>query len=502
MRVYKVIGTLFFLIYLGLLFYLYRGENSKAHYPSRPITIVVHSKPGSSIDLMSRKVAEIARKYCEEPFIIENHPGTQGIVAMQYVIDKKADGYTMLGVTKSFLSTLVVNKSDVVISDFLFLANMIADPEALITNKKSGLKTIDDVITQAKELNGKQVWIGPGTGSRDHLMAMKCWETMGIKAEWVDYKSGPQSVLAMLRNEAPIYVGNPSDITGKEDLLIIAIAAEKRLESLPEVPTIKESGYDVIEQMWRGFALKKGTPKKAVNYLSYVLRKVSRDPEWIAYCREVNSFPDYLDTKTFSESINKEMTETVSYLEKAGLLNSYVKKGSVPLLMMAIIFAMVIFFVLLLLNGFSFKKFTYNLFLNGLFIWISVFFFYQTFLFDIPEGLHITSPALIPRLWSVLLFVVSVWNLINELNGKNKPAKRGNVKLTGKILLALVVYFIVIPWLGYFLSTPFFLMVSIYLLKYRKWPVTITYSFGFVLFSYVVFQVLLKIDLPLGNLFI
>jgi tripartite-type tricarboxylate transporter receptor subunit TctC len=502
MSIYKFIATFLFLIYLGLLFFLYKGGNSNEAYPNKPITIVVHSKPGSSVDLMSRKVAELARKYCKEPFVIENHPGTQGIVAMQYVMDRKPDGYMMLGVTKSFLSTLIVNKSDVVISDFLFLANMISDPEAVITNKKSGIQSVENLVTQARELNGKQVWIGPGTGSRDYLMAMKSWETLNIKAEWVDYKSGPQSVLAMLRNEAPVYVGNPSDIIGKDDLRIIAIAANSRLESLPEVPTFKEYGYDINESMWRGFAVKKGTPPQTVQYLSEVLKKVSQDPEWIDYCKEVNSFPDFLNTKIFSEKIDNEMTETIDYLKKAGLLNSYVKKGPIPLLMMAVMLALFVIFVLFLLIGFNVKKFTYNLFLSGLFIWVALFYYYQTLLFDIPEGLNITSPALIPQLWAILLFIVSIWNLVNELKGKNKRIRNGRIKLVGKILLALLIYFIAIPQIGYFLSTPFFLLAGFYILKYRKIPVMITYSFGFVLFSYVVFQMLLKIDLPLGNLFL
>ncbi len=502
MSVYKPIAVFIFLSYLGLLFYLYRGGDSGEVYPAKPVTIVVHSKPGSSIDLMSRKVAEVARKYSKVPFIIENHPGTQGIVAMQYVIDKKPDGYTMLGVTKSFLSTLIVNKSNVAISDFLFLANMLSDPEAVITNKKSGLATIHDVVEQAKKLHGKQVWIGPGTGSRDHLMALKCWEKMGINGEWVDYKSGPQSVLAMMRNEAPVYVGNPSDIAGKESLKILAIAANNRLESLPEVPTFKEFGYAIDESMWRGFAVKKGTPRQAVQYIAGVSKKVSQDPAWIDYCRNVYSFPDYLETDTFSEKIDGEMAETIDSLQKAGLLNNYVKNGILPLPVMAGLFALLMFFILLVFVRFNVKKLTYNLLLSGLFVWVSVLFYYQTLLFIIPDGLNITSPALIPRLWAVLLFITSVANLIKELKGKNKPVKSGRVYLVGKILMALLIYFVAIPEVGYFLSTPFFLLAGFYLLKYHKWPVMISYSFGFVLFSYVVFQLLLKIDLPLGALFL
>lgn len=81
---------------------------------------------------------------------------------------------------------------------------------------------------------------------------------MGIESQWVYYKSGPQSILAMLRNEAPVYVGNPADIIGKKELHITAFAADERLKTLPEVPTLKVSGYNLNESMWRGFDFKKG----------------------------------------------------------------------------------------------------------------------------------------------------------------------------------------------------------------------------------------------------
>lgn len=178
-EVYKIIASLFILIYIGLMAYLYLDFNSGKAYPNKPITTVVHSKLGSSIDLMSRKVAELGRKYSDAPFVVENRPGTQGVVAMNYVMDKQADGYTLLEVTKLFISTVIVNKSDISMSDFQFLANMISDPEALISNKENGFQSIDDIISQSNEMNGDQVWLGTGTGGRDHLMALKhgkLWE--------------------------------------------------------------------------------------------------------------------------------------------------------------------------------------------------------------------------------------------------------------------------------------------------------------------------------------
>ena len=494
----KILAILFILAYLGLLGVLYFNVNSDAAYPNKPMTIVVHSKPGSAIDLMSRKVAEIARKYSKEPFVVENRPGTQGIVAMQYVVDRKADGYTLLGVTKSFLSTLIVNKSDVSISDFSFLAKMISDPEAIITNKKRGFNTILNVVQDAKK--HKQNWIGPGTGSRDHLMAIKTWKKLGIEAEWVDYKSGPQSILAMMRDEAPIYVGNPADITGKKDLKIIALAANVRHKGLPDVETFKEHGIDLVESMWRGFAFKKGTPEQAVKYMSDVLEKVSNDQEWKDYCESVYAFSDYTPPKEFSRQVEFESKETVELLKNAGLLNSYIKKGVLPLWVVGILIWLVINIGLLILFRFNAKKINFNILLAGFFIWVAAFFYYQTILFDIPMGLNITSPALIPRIWSIALFIFSIWNIYNEIKGRNKPFKPGNIKLVSKILIVLLLYFLLIPQVGYFLSTPVFLLASMYILRYRNWWIMIINAFGFVLFSYLIFELLLKIDLPLGRL--
>ena len=127
MNLKNFIGGLFFIFYLALLGYLYIGIGQGKTYPAKPISIIVHSKPGSAIDYMARKVAEIARNYSDVAFVVENRSGTQGLVAMQHVLDLKADGYTLLGVTKSFLSTVMVNKSKVGLGDFQFIANMVLE---------------------------------------------------------------------------------------------------------------------------------------------------------------------------------------------------------------------------------------------------------------------------------------------------------------------------------------------------------------------------------------
>ncbi len=449
---------------------------------------------------MARKVAEIARKYSDEAFIVENRSGTQGLVAMQHVLDLKADGYTMLGVTKSFLSTVMVNKSKVSLDDFQFIANMVSDPEAIISNSERNFNSLDDIIQDAHR-EEQQVWIGPGTGSRDHLMALKSWETLGIDAQWIDYKSGPQSILAMLRDESAVYVGNPADIKGKSNLDIISIASLKRLVSLPDVPTFKEQGYDLNESMWRGFAFKKGVPEEAVAYVTRVLQDVVNDKEWESYCNETYVFSIFEKNDEFTSRIAQEVEETNHYLNQAGLLVAYQKESPLHILIVLLIIVSAVLLLLLALNKFSISRINYDQIIAGGIIIFSLFLYYQTILFQIPETVNITNPAFIPRIWIIILLLLSTLLIIKS---KNKVAVKANhsSKIVLIIIALLIIYLLAMQWAGYYFTTPVFILATMYLLKYRKTAVMGINAFGFVLFSYFIFNRLLHIELPLGWWFI
>jgi tripartite-type tricarboxylate transporter receptor subunit TctC len=483
-----------------LLGYLYLGLGQGKTYPAKPISIVVHSKPGSAIDYMARKVAEIARKYSDADFFVENRSGTQGLVAMQHVLDMKADGYTMLAVTKSFLSTVMVNKSKVSLKDFYFVASMVSDPEALISNKDREFNSLTDIIQDAQG-GDQQVWIGPGTGSRDHLMALKSWEVLELDAKWIDYKSAPQSILALLRDEAAVYVGNPADTKGKSDLDIISIASMERLKSLPDVPTFLEQGYELDESMWRGFAFRKGVPQEAIDYVTRILQDVVNDEEWIDYCHETYVFSEFVTGDAFARKIAKEIEETNHYLNQAGLLAEYQRKSPVPLLVVLSIIVCTIFLLLYAFNKFRIRNISYDQIIAGGLISLSIFLYYQTTLFQIPLTENITNPALIPRIWIFILLFLSILLIIKS---KNKKAER--TKYSPKnvlIIIALLIFYLMaMQWIGYYFTTPVFILAAMYLLDYRKKAMMSINAFGFVLFSYFIFNKLLYIELPLGWWFI
>jgi len=115
------------------------GTSTAPAFPTKPIKLVVYTGPGGAGDILSRKFVDVASKYTDATFVVENKAGAGGIVAMEYVAATKPDGYTLMYMTKSNVSKLVTTDSELDPMTFDWIAQMQIDPEAVITNNKSGM---------------------------------------------------------------------------------------------------------------------------------------------------------------------------------------------------------------------------------------------------------------------------------------------------------------------------------------------------------------------------
>lgn len=113
-----------------------------AGFPEHPIVCVVHTKPGGAMDLSARMVSAVARRHLPVPIVVENRYGGSGAVAMRSVLSRPADGYTLLAVPATFISTVQVTRAGVDLADFVFLACLIEAPESLITVREGELTTV------------------------------------------------------------------------------------------------------------------------------------------------------------------------------------------------------------------------------------------------------------------------------------------------------------------------------------------------------------------------
>ncbi len=387
-------------LFRQILLLLTLSSVTHAAYPDKPITFIVHSKPGSAIDITTRQFTKIAAKYTDATFLVENKTGGSGIIAMRQVLSKKADGYTILAVTKSFISTVMLTQSGITMDDFHFLACMVIDPEALITNRHAAVHTFEQVINDAKTKAGKQKWLGPLVGGVDHLMAVKTWQKLGIKGEWIPFEGGSDALAALMGQHGTVYVGNPVDVKGRPDLMIAVISTKERLSAFPDAPTFTEKGYDLTDDvLWRGYACKKGIDPQRIAFLDSVFSQVSKDPEWIAYIQNSSANPVYLTNEVFTKMVNDNQQEAQQYLELAGVMQNIKTTSGALKASVFFILMLVLGILIFILHKFKHEWFTAEVVIGIILIFLSLFLYWLTLDFPLGKLSKTAGPAAMPRFW-------------------------------------------------------------------------------------------------------
>ncbi len=296
-----------------------------AAFPEKPITIIVYVKPGGGIDVDARKFATIAERLTGASFVVKNKTGAGGLVAMSYILEQPADGYTLFATTKSVVYKTVTAGSDIDLGDFEWLAMTQSDPEAIITNRDADVHTWQQVVVDAREKQaaGKaQIWVGPAAGGLDHVMAMKTWKAAGIEAKYIPFKGGKKAMIELLGRRAVVYVGNPRDIIGQPKLMIAALSRRERLQDFPDAPLFGELGVEGMDEeiMWRGFAIKKGIPEDARQFYDELFDKLQNDPEWLEHVGKLSIDPVYLGHEQFYEVVKRDRAEVTEWATQAGIL--------------------------------------------------------------------------------------------------------------------------------------------------------------------------------------
>ena len=315
----KIIAVLCIVCLAGLF-----ASAAFAAYPEKPIRVVNYVGPGGLMDVTSRKFVSIARKFTDATFVVENKQGAGGLVGMQAVLEQPADGYTVFAATTSNIAKVLTSKKDVdqFIWGFEWIAMLMKDPECLIAAKESPLNTWEAVLKDAKEKGGNQIWVGPAAGGNDHLMAMKVWEKSGMRAKWLPYSTGHEAMMGLLSGQGAVSVGNAAAIGGREGFTIVAMARAERSKVFPDAPTFTELGIEGLEDqaMWRGFAMKKGSPEEAMVWWEDLLKKVAADPEWREFLEKDGI--DVVDhgRPEFTAQIKKDLEDSTHYLKQYGLI--------------------------------------------------------------------------------------------------------------------------------------------------------------------------------------
>ena len=283
-------------------------------WPNKPIRWIVPFPPGGAMDVMARALAEKSSKSLGQAVVIENKPGAGGNIGADFVARSDADGYTMM-ITSIGMATnkyLYPKLSYDPVKDFSPVSLIAIVPNVLVTNAtQPNVKTVSDVIANAKAQPGKLTYASAGNGSSIHLAGEVFTSMAKIDMQHIPYKGSNPAVTDLLGGQVnymfdSITSAKPHIDSGK--LRPIGITTSKRSKALPNVPTIAESGlpgYEVTP--WFAVFVPAATPKPIVNKLNAALLDALKSPEIKAKFDGIGAEPLGTSPDELASYLNKEI---------------------------------------------------------------------------------------------------------------------------------------------------------------------------------------------------
>ncbi len=285
------------------------GLQAQDAYPSRPITMIVPFPPGGVADLTGRPTAYAMEKILKQRIIVENRSGAGGAIGMAVVANAKPDGYTVLMALSSISiipesERLFDRKPPYEMSQLAPVALISADPTVFVVRADSPWKTVKDFVADAKKRPAKINYGSSGIYGTLH-MAMEIFaQAADVKLWHIPYTGAGPAITALLGHQIDALASGPSAVIGHVKggrLKVLASWGTKRLDSLPDVPTFKELGYDAQFYIWSGLFAPAGTPAGIMSTLRNAARSAVQDPEFRNAMAKIETPISYLDAPDFQK---------------------------------------------------------------------------------------------------------------------------------------------------------------------------------------------------------
>jgi tripartite-type tricarboxylate transporter receptor subunit TctC len=299
--------------------------HAQAPYPTKPVRLIVPQSPGASTDLTARLIAQKLSAAFGQPVVVDNRPGAGSIIGTDLVAKAAPDGYTLLVVASSITlnPSLHRNLPFDVLRDLAPITQLSAFPNLLTVHPALPVKTVKDLIALAKAKPGSLNYGSSGSATGTHLSAELFKYMTGIDMVHVPYKGGGPAVQALLGgqvqlNFATIVSVLPHVRSGK--LRAIAVTTAKRSPSMPEIPTIAESGVPGYDHgPWNGFLAPARTPRAVIARLNEETARILHLPETKAVFTNEGAEPVGNKPEEFGAIIKAETAKWAKVIQSAGI---------------------------------------------------------------------------------------------------------------------------------------------------------------------------------------
>ena len=294
------------------------------NYPTRPVKIVIAFPVGGLLDTVSRIVGEKMSGLLGQQFIIEARPGAGGTIATAAVAKAEPDGYTIMMINDNHALNPSVFKNVPYdsVKDFAPIGFVGYTPLVFAIHPSLPAKDVKSLLELAKKDPGGITYASVGPGSASHLAGEMLAGAGSVKLQHIPYKGGAPALIDLLAGHVKSMFVSPvislqNVKTGK--LSALALAADKRLEILPDLPTMKEAGYPLEASYWFGLVAPAGTPPAILAKLEMALADTLAMPDVRKRLTEMGAIIDPLNGKQFGEYIRAELVKWADIVKKAGV---------------------------------------------------------------------------------------------------------------------------------------------------------------------------------------
>lgn len=253
----------------------------KIAYPHKVVTLITHSSAGGGSDVFLRDMTAYLKKVIDADFVVENVTGGSGAKAMAHMAKQKPDGSVFYATTPTYIYTSHMSELDADYTSLEPLVNVFYDPEVIYTSADAPFKTLEDVLDKAK--SERSAWGAANPGSLERITLEKLKKMTGVNAAIVTSEGGGETMVNVLNGTLDIAIGElqelRSQLEGKQ-VRVLAVLAGDRLSQLPDVPTAKEGGIDLVVQKFRGLAGPKGLPEEITKAWDQAIPRLLDDPEY------------------------------------------------------------------------------------------------------------------------------------------------------------------------------------------------------------------------------
>lgn len=299
---------------------------SADEYPSRPIRLVVPFVPGGVTDSSARLVADKLGQALGQTVIVDNRPGASGNIGAEMVAKSNADGYTLLlGFDGALVTGTHITKPRFnVLTDFSPVTKIGDATLIFVTSPSVPAKNFNELVTYASTKKSTGLSFGSsGTGTTCHLAGELLKEQAGINLQHIPYKGGSQALSDVLGGSLPVLctaVASVSQYVTSGQVRAIAVTGGHRVASLPDVPTLMESGVrNFSVDSWVGVLAPAGTPAPIITRLQREIRKVLEQPETRTRMLDLGITPVGNTPDEFGKQIRRDYARYGEVVKKAGI---------------------------------------------------------------------------------------------------------------------------------------------------------------------------------------